>query len=145
MKTIDCWQDLILFGIDPLTGEACALSWRILFDVTEAGRKVLAKCLGVPNLALAEAWNRGSVTDPHVGSIMLTQEMLTPLAVFALLESGCMECWVFRNGGVLGVESGDDPARTEARRQHNGDSIARVFRYRENRDRNVHQMSQRLE
>ena len=31
MKTIDCWQDLVPFGIDPLTGEACALSWRILF------------------------------------------------------------------------------------------------------------------
>jgi hypothetical protein len=143
MKTIDCWQDLVPFGIDPLTGEACALSWRILFDVTESGRKIVARCLGVPNLKLAEAWNRGSVTDPHVGSVMLTQEMLTPLAVFALLESGCSEVWVFRSGGVLGVEPDDDWDRAEASRKYHGESIARVFR--QGPDRNRHAMTGRVE
>ena len=51
------------FG-DPLTGEACGLSYRILCDVTEAGRKTLAKALGIPNLTLPAAWNRGTDADP---------------------------------------------------------------------------------
>ena len=35
MKTITCWNDLTAYGISPLTGEACGLMYRILFDVTE--------------------------------------------------------------------------------------------------------------
>jgi hypothetical protein len=93
MKTIACWQDLRPYGVVFLTGEACGLMMRLLFDVTEKGRQVLARTLGIPGLKLAEPWNRGSEADPHVGSIMLTQEMLVPVAVFALLESGCTECW----------------------------------------------------
>jgi hypothetical protein len=60
VKTIDCWRDLEPFGIDPLTGEACGLMCRILFDVTERGRRILAKAFGVPDLKLAERWNRGT-------------------------------------------------------------------------------------
>src|ERR1700730_11630954 len=91
MKTIDCWNDLLPFGIDPLTGEACSFGYRILFDVNERGRRALAKCFGVPNLKLADPWNRGTGENPHVGSILLTHDMLTPLSVFALLEHGCLE------------------------------------------------------
>ena len=103
MKTVNCWNDLERYGIELLTGEACGLSYRLLCDVTEQGRKILAKCLGIPNLNLAENWNRGRAEDPHVGSIMLTHEMLTPLAVFALLESGCKEVYLVNNS-VVGVE-----------------------------------------
>src|SRR5947208_3214060 len=81
MKTITGFQDLTVFGIDPLTGEACGLSYRILCDVTEGGRNVLAKAFGIPSIALPEAWNRGSAADPHVGSVMLAPELLVPLAV----------------------------------------------------------------
>jgi hypothetical protein len=44
MKTIDCWNDLLPFWNDPLTSESCSLGYRILFDVTEKGRKALARC-----------------------------------------------------------------------------------------------------
>ena len=108
MKTISCWNDLRPYGIDVLTGEACGLSYRFLCDVTERGRKILERWLSVPELNLSDAWNRGDVADPHVGSILLTPEVLTGISVFALLEAGCTECWVCRNGSVLGVEA-DDP------------------------------------
>ena len=91
MKTVASWNDLRPFGIEPLTGEACGLMWRILFEVTGRGRRIVGKCFGVPGIMLAEPRNRGTVAEPHVGSIMLTQEALVPLAVFALLENGCAE------------------------------------------------------
>jgi hypothetical protein len=42
-------------GIIPLTGEACGLMYRILFDVTASGKRVLEKCFGTPNLNLPES------------------------------------------------------------------------------------------
>ena len=109
MKTITSFGDLAAYGIDPLTGEACGLGYRILCDVTERGRHLLSKAFGVPRLALPDSWNRGSAADPHVGSVMLAFEMLVPLAVFALLESGCTEVWLVRDGGVIGIEPADSP------------------------------------
>lgn len=143
MKTIHCWNDLLPLGIDPLTGEACSFGYRILFDLTAKGKRALEKCLGASNLNLPAPWNQGSKEDPHVACVMLTQDMLTPLAVFVLLEHGCSEVWVYRNGGVLGVEPDDDPDRTEARRKHDGETIVRVFR--QGPGRNRHAMTGRLE
>ena len=146
MKTITCFNDLLPFGIDPLTGEACGLSYRILCDVTEHGRNILAKALGIPALALPEPWNRSAKTDPHVGSVLLPVEMLTPLAVFALLESGCTQAWLVRDVGVIGIEPDDSPEMIEANRQLVGDRLLRTFVYRGTaRDRNVHLMSGRVE
>lgn len=100
MKTVTCWNDLAVLGIKPLTGEACGLTYRILFDVTEQGRTALEKTFDV-KVELAEPWNRGAI-----GSIMLAPEMLIPVGIFALLESGCSEVW--RNGDALvGIESDD--------------------------------------
>lgn len=146
MKTIACWNDLRPYGIDVLTGEACGLSYRFLCDVTERGRKILERWLSVPELHLSEAWNRGEISDPHVGSILLTPEMLPGLAVFALLETGCTECWVLKNGSVLGVESNDPPEQIAASRRMCADNLARVFGSRGTAgDRNVHVMSGRIQ
>ena len=146
MKTVHCWQDLKDYGIDPLTGEACGLMYRILFDVTERGRRILARCLGIPNLKLAEAWNRGSKEDPHVGSVMLTQEMLAPVAVFALLESGCAEAWLLKDGTVVGFEPAEAPERRQAFLDFHRDRLARRFACGGTAgDRNVHVMSGRID
>ena len=146
MKTITCWNDLRPYGIDLLTGEACGLSYRFLCDVTERGRKILERWLSVPELHLSDAWNRGDVADPHVGSILLTPEVLAGISVFALLESGCTECWVCRNGSVLGVEADDPPEQIAASKRMRADNIARVFRSQGTAgDRNVHVMSGRIE
>ena len=148
MKTITCFNDLMPFGIDALTGEACGLSYRLLCDVTEHGRKIVAKALGIPTLTLPEPWNRGTATDPHVGSVLLPFEMLVPLAVFGLLESGCREAWLVREGGVIGIEPDDDPEMIEANRRLVGDRLLRTLAYKgtaEAGDRNVHLMSGRIE
>jgi len=64
MKKVSCWNDLVPYGIDPLTGEACGLMWRILCDVTTQGKKTLEKCFGIPSLNLPGNWNRGDNDDP---------------------------------------------------------------------------------
>jgi hypothetical protein len=68
MKSIRSWDDLSAYGIVPLTGEACGLSYRILCDVTARGKKTLEKALSVAQLGLQENWNHGTDSDPHVGS-----------------------------------------------------------------------------
>ena len=146
MKSIRCLNDLVPYGIEPLTGEACGLMYRVLCDVTETGCKIVAKTLGIPLLTLPPAWNRGSPNDPHVGSIMLAPELLTPLAVFALLEGGCTEVWQVHHGGLIGIEPDDSPEFIDANRALVGDRLARRFAYRGTAgDRNVHQMSGRVE
>ena len=146
MKTIDKWPDLIPYGIDPLTSEACGLSYRLLCDLTEKGKKILEKCLDVPAILPARNWNRGTAEEPHVGSVLLPLEMLTPLGVFALLESGCTEVWLYRNGGLLGIEPSDTTERIELCRKMCPEALVRTFGYRGTAgDRNVHVMSGRVQ
>jgi hypothetical protein len=145
MKSVSCWQDLELYGFHALTGESCGLMYRVLCDLTAAGQQVAQKCFGVPRLHLAEPWNRGDPAEPHVGSFLLSPEMLVPLAVFALLESGCSECWVFANGGVLGVEPSDSQDRVELCRRFVSEQLIRTLRYGGTAgDRNVHLMTGRI-
>jgi hypothetical protein len=143
--TLAGMADLRPFGIDALTGEACGLGYRILCDVTEAGRQVVGKMLGVPNLQLAMPWNSGSKTDPHVGSLMVSPEFVVPLAVFCLLENGCKVVLLARDNTVHGFK--DEAGETEARVVqvlHGG--IQRAFRYGGTAgDRNVHQFTGRVE
>jgi len=146
MKTLRCWNDLIPFGIDPLTGEACGLTYRILCDVTDQGRRVVQKCFGFPDLSLSAAWNRGTEQEPHTGSLMLAPEMLVPLGIFALLEAGCTEVWLSKDGTVAGVEPTDSPERVAAWKQAHAGEFARRFAYQGTaRDRNVHVMTGRVE
>jgi hypothetical protein len=61
---------------------------------------------------------------------MLPFEMLVPLAIFALLEGGCSEVWLVREGGVIGIEPDDLPEFIDANRQLVGDRLARKLAYR---------------
>jgi hypothetical protein len=145
MRRVQCWNDLSAYGIIPLTGEACGLGYRILFDVTERGKAVLAACFGMPEIRMAEAWNRGGDSDPHVGSVLLSREMLTPVGIFALLRSGCTEAWVLRDGSVIGIETDDGPERVDALGRLHGDNVVRRFACRGTAgDRNVHVMTGRV-
>ena len=145
MKSINCWNDLEPFGIVPLTGEACGLMYRILFDVTEKGRTIVAKCFGIPNVTLPEPWNLGSPDNPHVGSILLTREMLQPLAVFALLESGFKEVYVVKDS-VHGFEATDAPDLIEDVKRWSRVDHARRLAYGGTAgDRNIHVMSGRVD
>ena len=145
MKHVENWNDLRPYGVDLLTGEACGLMYRLLCDVTEQGKRLVEKCLSC-ELRLPESWNRGTKEEPHVGAIMLTQEMRVPLSVFALLEAGCTEVWLYENGRLLGIEPGDDPDLIERCRKMARESLVRTFRYGGTAgDRNVHVMSGRVQ
>ncbi len=145
MKIISSFRELEPFGLIILTGEACGLGYRILFDVTAAGKKVVEKCFGIPNMTFAEAWNRGTAETPHVGSIMLSQEMLVPLAVFACLENGCTEASRM-DDFVIGIEAGDPADKAVQMEQLYRVQRVRRFRYAGTAgDRNVHQMTGRVE
>ena len=144
VKTLAGWDHLRPFGIDVLTGEACGLGYRLLCDVTARGKAIVEKCLGTPTLTFFERWNTGSKDDPHVGCLMLVPEMFTPLAVFAVLESGHKECWVTKNGGVYAIDPDDPQDAIEAIRRWLGVESMRRFSYRGTAgDRNVHVMSGR--
>lgn len=144
MRRVTCWNDLAPFGIVPLTGKACGLNYRILFDVTEQGRHILGKCFGIPCLHLAEAWNRGDSINPHVGSIMLSREMFVPVGIFALLETGCAEVWQDADGSLLGIDQGDALEHVAAAKRLAHASLVRTYRYGGTAgDRNLHMMSGR--
>jgi hypothetical protein len=141
MKTIGNWDALREFGIDALTGEACSLGYRLLCDLTERGKHIVERCLGVE--IRSENWNGGSEDDPHVASIMLTQEMLVPLAVFALLEAGCREVWV-TDRAAIGVDA--DNSEDDVERMKRLYKPVRRFAYHGPfQDRNQHQMSGRVQ
>ena len=114
--------------------------YRILCDLTENGRRIVERCLSVQ--IQSENWNHGSDAAPHVASIMLTQEMILPLAVFALLESGCREVWV-TDRAAIGVEADDSDEDVERMKQVF--KPVRCFAFHgPHQDRNQHQMSGRV-
>ena len=145
MNTISSWDDLSSYGIIPLTGEACGLMYRILFDVTAQGKKILEKAFEVSRLELHENWNHGTDADPHVGSIMLAREVLPFVGIFALLEDGCIEVWLTKGGSLIGIERTDLAEDVERFKEFHGSNLVRRFAYSGTAgDRNEHMMSGRI-
>ena len=154
MKTIDCLINLEPYGIIPLTGEACGLSYRVLCDLTKRGKGLVEKALGVT--ITSENWNRGSESNPHIASIMLPHCMVTPIAVFALLESDCEEVDIVKKEGnsnptVFGYDESDlkdqwiIDMRNPENLQIHGYKFIRTLRYAGTAgDRNIHVMSGRI-
>lgn len=101
MLHFNSWQDLEKIGIVPLTGESCSYIMRILCDLTGSGEDLLKSYFGIPSKSkLADPWNRGSLEDPHVSSILLDRN-------FNWADLVCY--WAFRNGSkfVIVDHSGD--------------------------------------
>ncbi|NLS93182.1 MAG: hypothetical protein GXX96_13580 [Planctomycetaceae bacterium] len=145
MKSIRCWDDLSAYGIVPLTGEACGLSYRILCDMTARGKKTLEKALGLAELGPQENWNRGADNDPHVGAVMLAPDLLSFIGVFALLEAGCREVWLTKGHTVIGIEADDSPDQVETFKRFHAEDLARRFAYAGTcGDRNQHMMTGRV-
>jgi len=104
MKTISCLRDLEPFGIHPLTGEADALGFRCLCDVTEAGRKLMAETFGLKPDCCQDNWNNGGADNPHVGSVMLPNDAWKPLAIIALFTAGrCHTVITTERGCIFGL------------------------------------------
>jgi hypothetical protein len=140
MKTISSWSHLEPFGIVMLTGEACSLMYRLLCDLTDRGKQIVERCLSVQ--IASENWNSGATDDPHVASVMLTHEMLVPLAVFALLDAGCREVWV-TDRAAIGVEP-EDTDETVERMKEVYQPRRRFVYHGPYQDRNQHMMSGRV-
>ena len=141
MKTISSWRDLEEFGIVYLTGESCGISYRMLCDVTEDGLRILREMLGLSELKLNGPWNVSTRGKKHVGSIMLSNEMIAPIAVFALLDNGYAEVWLLDDRSVLGIPA----ERLEAYEEHFNGNVLRKFKARGTAGlRNTHVMSGRV-
>jgi hypothetical protein len=158
-RHISCLNDLKHFGIHALTGESDVLCFRILCDFTRQGQRIIAKALGVPDFKGAESWNSGTEDDPHVGSILLSRDMLNTLAIIALLESGCSEVWIFYRDVAKGchgflfdnevpygfyAHEPEELKDTLELADRNGYHRRRFAYNEEGSDRNVHTMSGRV-
>jgi len=137
MQWIHNWRDLEAFGIDLLTGEACAYNYRFLCDVTASGQRVLEQ-LWDTSLTLHPPWNSGRKDDPHVGSIMLAQPMFASIAAFALLQTSCERIWILKSGAVAGLTSAEDAEH----RPSVQDDLAQVL-FNRGFSRHTHQFSGR--
>lgn len=114
MQTIRSWDDLAAYGIVPITHDACALSRRILCDVTTRGKWTLERALSVNELVLDAPQQPGSLENRHVGSIMLAPGMLSFLALFCLLDSGAYEVFLTTDQRMTGFHHGDLPEVKQA-------------------------------
>jgi len=92
MRTYDGPRSLEKFGVKLLTGEACGLAMRGLFDLTENGKALMQEFLRVE--CNSEAWNRGSDDDPHVASVMLPYSVCKDLFIFAHVRAGTPNVFV---------------------------------------------------
>ncbi len=86
---INGWSDLKKYGINPLTGEACALSMRTLCDLSEKGADLMCNFLGLQyrnpaTTVFAQNWNSMVGEDPAVASTMLPRGLFPDLCKFAI-------------------------------------------------------------
>lgn len=88
------------FGIDVLTGESCAHGLRMLCDLTDEGKLIVIKALGLGSAGFEPAWN-----SKGTGSIMLHYGMLEILSIYAMLTAGYERIFVCGQG-VAGASSG---------------------------------------
>ena len=143
MKSVHSWNDLQPLRHHPPHGGGLRADYRILFDVTARGRKSSRSASATRTSTCPRAGTAGA-EDPHVGCIMLSQEMLQPLAVFALLESGCKEVYLVKDS-VYGIEATDAPTTIEDVKRWSKVDYARRLAYSGTAgDRNVHVMSGRV-
>jgi hypothetical protein len=70
-------------GFDWLTGESCAISQRILFDISPRGQALMSQWLGGNVTFENESWNHGG-KDRGWRSIKLAYESIRPLIVFIM-------------------------------------------------------------
>jgi hypothetical protein len=101
---IGSWGDLEQFGVNALTGEACAYGMRLLCDVNADGRDMLLDYLGLPMTTQASApWNSSVNNEPSVGSFMLHRRELLHIAEFAMIRNGAIAIVYKADEAVMGI------------------------------------------
>lgn len=111
------WAGLQQFGINPLTGEACKYSMRLLCDLNEDGLALLRDFLGLQtfisgihddaNPQFPPNWNSQVNGKPALASIMLARGIYNDLCHFALFRAGVV--WAVRTpaGDWMGYSEED--------------------------------------
>jgi len=88
-ESINKYSDLTSYGFNALTGEACAYSMRILFDMNKEGEDIMKVFLGLPdNTNFAENWNSKVGGKEAISSIMLARRTVVDLCEFILMQKG---------------------------------------------------------
>ena len=109
MKTMRDGRDLENYGINLLTGEACRVGRRVLTDLTERGRRIVADMLGLGDQrGFAENWNSRVGGEPAVASFMLPNSMIRELMVWCLIKDGCTAIIETDEEYIYGREDSDD-------------------------------------
>jgi hypothetical protein len=88
--SVSGFKGLTQFGINSLTGESCAYGMRMLCDVSDDGRALLADYFGMPSISLEPNWNSVVGDQPATGSIMLAHDIVRSLAQFAFFRRGAL-------------------------------------------------------
>ena len=91
MKTLRSIEDLEAYGLNYLTGEACALSQRLLFDMNDNGADLMCEYFGLQfKSAFAQAWNSQVNGKLATASIMLPRspDFYRELFKFLLFREG---------------------------------------------------------
>jgi hypothetical protein len=101
-KPVSRFFDMGQFGLTGLTGEACAYGMRMLCDVNEEGKALLAEFFGMHSIALERNWNGFVNEQPAIGSIMLPHDIVHKLAQFAFFRKGALAV-VCTNREVNGI------------------------------------------
>jgi len=109
LKHLQSLTDLKDFGINPLTGEACAYSMRLLCDLSADGEELVAGFLGLRDTTSFPAnWNSMVGEKDSVGSVMLTRSTLKELMYFALFNvEKCDVVIGTLDGSVIGLSVKD--------------------------------------
>ena len=144
MKTYS-YKDMIKFGINPLTGEACSFSKRILCDLSEEGVELLSEYFGIKSEAFPENWNSKVGREEAVASVMIDRNAFNDIMIFALMLRG----WhyiIVRDFCYITVTNEESEMQQWHDLNMEGIKIIRNYHYSTQPrmgSRNVHQMSGR--
>mgnify|MGYP000084127903 CR=1 FL=1 len=154
MKIYQSLNEAKQWGFNPLTGEACGLNLRILFDLSEQGHELLARSMGFnkEQLILSPSWNGGEFS---AGSALLTTNQIeTCVLLGMLLHDKCLEVWTpigeyAAHGFLYGIDSMEElAAAKETNIEFSSDVGFRAYKLSGmpgTGDRNRHAMSGRIQ
>jgi hypothetical protein len=150
MKTMRDGRDLENYGINLLTGEACRVGRRVLTDLTERGRRIVADMLGLGDQrGFAENWNSRVGDSPAVASVMLPYSMIRDLMTWCLIHDGCTAIIETDDEYVYGREDSDgtewDELVEHCRKYHKWVRVITLRSGPSRGTRMVHAMSGRIE
>ena len=154
------YDDLKAYGVQPLTGESCAYSRRLLCDLNQEGVILLTAYLGLSHTIEARhafPRNHNAMVGeyPAVASVLLPRALFPDLMIFCLLHVGQYD-YVLEtpDGAYTGFNEGDKYAAAYLRSNAEGTqptgyrlhtNCAKRSHAPQVGGRNVHAMSGRID